>query len=176
MKQKEITIRRGTPEDAALLAELGAETFGDTFATQNTTVDMASYLAASFSPAIQAEELADPRVSYLLAEVEGEAVGFAKLMESQPEAAIHGPRPYELVRIYARKAWIGRGVGAFLMQACLDEAARLEFETLWLGVWEHNPRARAFYRRWGFIEVGSHAFTLGKDVQTDILMERPVRL
>ena len=171
-----IKIRTGAPADAAMLASLGAETFRDTFGDHNTPEDMESYLATAFSPAIQAAELADPRVTYLIAEVDGQPTGFAKLVDHPPEPVILGPRPLELERIYARRAWIGRGVGALLMQASLDEATRLGFETMWLGVWEHNPRARAFYRRWGFIEVGAHAFKLGEDNQTDILMERPVRM
>jgi ribosomal protein S18 acetylase RimI-like enzyme len=63
-------------------------------------------------------------------------------------------------------------VGAALMQACIGEAKQRGYETLWLGVWEHNQRARAFYRRWNFQEVGTHIFQLGNDPQTDILMER----
>ena len=58
------------------------------------------------------------------------------------------------------------------MQAAIDEAQRRGHDTLWLGVWEHNPRARAFYRKWGFVEVGTHIFVLGSDPQTDILMQR----
>ena len=59
------------------------------------------------------------------------------------------------------------------MGACLEEAAGGGYETLWLGVWEHNLRAIAFYRRWGFETVGSHTFLLGSDEQTDLIMVRP---
>jgi ribosomal protein S18 acetylase RimI-like enzyme len=57
------------------------------------------------------------------------------------------------------------------MQACIDEAKQGDYETLWLGVWEHNHRAQAFYRKWNFHEVGTHVFQLGDDPQTDILMQ-----
>ncbi len=70
--------------------------------------------------------------------------------------------------------WLGRGVGAALMRACLDEARRNQHQTLWLGVWEHNQRAQAFYRQWDFREVGTHIFQLGSDAQTDLLLERAV--
>jgi ribosomal protein S18 acetylase RimI-like enzyme len=70
---------------------------------------------------------------------------------------------------------IGRGVGAALMQACLEEAGRRGCETVWLDVWERNPRAIAFYRKWGFAEVGNQAFQLGEDLQNDILMARAVK-
>jgi ribosomal protein S18 acetylase RimI-like enzyme len=58
------------------------------------------------------------------------------------------------------------------MQACIDQASKIGHRTLWLGVWEHNTRARAFYEKWEFRDVGRHIFQLGDDRQTDILMER----
>jgi len=60
------------------------------------------------------------------------------------------------------------------MQACIGEAKRGGYKTLWLGVWEHNHRARAFYRKWNFHDVGTHVFHLGEDLQTDILMQRSI--
>jgi ribosomal protein S18 acetylase RimI-like enzyme len=47
------------------------------------------------------------------------------------------------------------------------EALRRGGETLWLGVWERNERAKAFYRKAGFIDIGSHIYTVGSDAQTD---------
>jgi RimJ/RimL family protein N-acetyltransferase len=41
-------------------------------------------------------------------------------------------------------------------------------------VWEHNPRAIAFYRKFGFVAVGDHIFPVDHDPQRDILMARPV--
>jgi GNAT superfamily N-acetyltransferase len=136
---------------------------------------MAAYLAASFSPEKQAAELADPSSVFLIAEIESAAVGYARLKESPSSAGIIGLRPIEIVRFYARKEWIGWGVGATLMKACLDEAEKRSCDTIWLDVWEHNPRARAFYRKWGFVEVGTQMFQLGDDLQTDLLMQRPVK-
>lgn len=60
------------------------------------------------------------------------------------------------------------------MRTTLETAAASGYRTLWLGVWERNPRAIAFYERWGFATVGSHVFRLGSDDQTDLIMERPV--
>lgn len=175
MAKADIKIRYGTAADNTLLAELGTQTFYDTFAADNTPENMAAYLAASFSPEKQAAELADPSSVFLIAEVEGLVAGYARLKEGQPPAGISGLRPIELVRIYACRAWLGQGVGAALMQACLDEAGRRGCDTLWLGVWEQNPRARAFYRKWGFVEVGQQIFQLGDDPQRDLLMQRSIQ-
>jgi ribosomal protein S18 acetylase RimI-like enzyme len=169
-----LNIRYAGPADNLLLAEIGAETFSDTFAPDNTPEDMAAYLAQSFSPEIQARELADPLCRFLIAERGPHVVGFAKLHFGPAPAAVAGRQPLEISRIYARKPWLGQGVGAALMQACLDEAARQGCDAVWLSVWQRNPRAIAFYRRWGFTEVGTAVFQLGGDPQTDWLMVRPV--
>ena len=81
----------------------------------------------------------------------------------------------EIGRFYARKAWIGKGVGARLMQACLCEAEAVACDVVWLDVWERNARAIAFYHKWGFTEVGMQVFPLGNDLQRDLLMARPVK-
>jgi ribosomal protein S18 acetylase RimI-like enzyme len=167
-----LTIRRGTPEDAELLAELGARTFKETFVTENTPENMAAYLASAFNPAQQGAELADPRCVFLIAEASGVVVGYAMLRAEKVAAGVTGERPIELVRLYVSQESIGSGVGAALMQACIDEARQRGHQTLWLGVWEHNARARAFYRKWDFHEVGTQVFQLGDDPQTDSVMQR----
>lgn len=173
-EESRVTLRRANSDDANLLADLGARTFLETFAADNTSEDMAAYLAANFNTAQQTAELADPAATFLIAEVEGVAAGYAKLRAGEPAEGIEGSRPIELVRLYASREWLGRGVGGALMQACLDEARRAGHETIWLGVWERNARAQAFYRKWNFRAVGEHEFQLGSDSQRDILMERAI--
>jgi GNAT superfamily N-acetyltransferase len=168
----DLTIRRADPEDAGLLAELGARTFSETFAADNSPEDMAAYLAASFNPARQTAELNDPASTFFIAEVGGLAAGYAQLHAGEPAEGVEGPQPVELVRLYVSREWLGRGVGAALMRACVDGARRAGHGTIWLGVWERNGRAQAFYRKWNFRAVGEHVFELGSDPQRDILMER----
>ena len=167
-----VTIRLGTLEDAALLAELGARTFSDTFAADNTPEDLAVYLAANFNVAEQTAELEDPGSTFLIAEVDGRAAGYAKLRDGEPEQGVAGANPIELVRLYVSREWLGRGIGEQLMRACIDAAQHAGHETLWLGVWERNARAQAFYRKWNFRTVGEHMFELGSDLQRDLVMER----
>jgi GNAT superfamily N-acetyltransferase len=168
------TIRRAASDDADLLTELGARTFSETFAADNTPEDMAAYLESSFTHEQLRAELDDSRSTFLIAEIDGVAVGYAKLHSGEASKSVQGDKPMELVRLYASAEWLGRGVGKALMQACISEAHHQGYRTLWLGVWEHNSRARAFYDKWEFREIGKHIFQLGADRQTDILMERPV--
>ena len=172
MSKPSIRIRTANPRDHELLASLGARTFRETFASDNTPEDMSDYLAKAFGPDRQAAELADPGTTFLIAEAEGQTVGYARLKIGPAPDCIQGLRPVEIARLYSIAAWIGRGVGAALMQACLGQAARLGCDVVWLDVWERNLRAIAFYRRWEFVEVGTQAFVLGSDVQHDLLMQK----
>ncbi|MDQ2921269.1 MAG: GNAT family N-acetyltransferase [Acidobacteriota bacterium] len=169
-----LILRRAKVDDAGLLAELGAHTFSETFGADNNPTDMAAYLALSFSEAQQAAELADPHSTFHIAETNGVAVGYAMLRSGSWLDGVTDDKPIELVRLYVSREHLGRGVGAALMRVCMNEASHHGHRTLWLGVWEHNHRAQAFYRRWNFHEVGTHIFQLGDDAQTDILMERPI--
>ena len=169
-----MTIRRATISDASLLADLGARTFYETFAVDNTPEDMAAYLAAAFSPSLQAKEITDPNTTLLIAEIDGIAAGYAKLELSAAPSCIRGPNPVELSRLYVSRDFIGSGVGAALMESCMGEAKRVGTATMWLGVWEKNERAQEFYKRWGFEELGEHTFMLGTDAQRDLIMQRRI--
>ena len=167
-----LVIRRGALEDAGLLSELGARTFSETFAADNTAEDLAEYVATSFSVARLTTELEDPASTFLIAEVDASPAGYTKLHAGEPEKGVEGAKPVELVRLYVLREWLGRGIGEHLMRTCIDEARQAGHETIWLGVWERNPRAQAFYRKWNFRAVGEHIFQLGADLQRDIVMER----
>jgi diamine N-acetyltransferase len=166
------TIRSATARDANLLAELGARTFSDAFAADNRPEDIEAYLASAFTLSRLESELADPCSRFFLSEIDGEAVGYAKLHSGKVPECVTGPGPLEIARFYVVREWHGRGVAQSLMQACIQAAREAGAGTLWLGVWERNVRAQAFYRKWGFRDVGAQAFLLGGDLQTDRVMER----
>ena len=106
----DLTIRRANPEDAGLLSELGARTFSETFAADNSPEDMAAHLTASFKPAQQTAELNDPASTFFIAEAGGLAAGYAKLHAGEPAEGVEGPKPVELERLYVSREWLGRGV------------------------------------------------------------------
>jgi ribosomal protein S18 acetylase RimI-like enzyme len=61
------------------------------------------------------------------------------------------------------------------MTHVFEAALRRGAGAVWLGVWERNARAIAFYRKCGFADVGSQTFELGSDRQQDRVMWRRVR-
>src|SRR5262245_31787619 len=104
-------IRYGTPDDATMLAELGAKTFFETFAKDNTPENMALYLRHSFSPDIQLNELSAPKNIFLIVEAQNIPIGFGQLILDSRDETIQGVKTLELRRIYALQEYIGRGVG-----------------------------------------------------------------
>jgi GNAT superfamily N-acetyltransferase len=165
-----VNIRPAVRADAAILAELGARTFRDAFAADNSIANMEAFLGAHYRPELQLAELEDPRNLYLLAEVSGVPAGFALLSDKPCEQGVSGARPLSLARLYVDRPFLGAKVGAALMRRCLEEARARGHDVLWLGVWEHNDRARAFYARWGFAEVGEMIFPVGSDPQRDLVL------
>jgi len=175
MPTAELFIRRASRDDVEILVELGIRTFRDSFGPDNDPQDLEAYLAAAFTPTQIASELADPTVTFLLAYAAEKPIGYAKLKTGKVPECVHGFKPVELVRLYVQKGVIGKGYGAALMAACIEEARQSGYETLWLGVWERNEHAQNFYRKWDFSEVGSKEFVVGKDVQKDRIMERRLK-
>jgi len=168
-----VRLRRATPSDASPLSTLAARLFEQAFGAANSPDDMRDYLAAAFSADAQRDELADAeRVVWIAEDATAAAIGYAALRRGSAASGVAGARPAEIERIYADRAWHGRGVGDTLMRACVDQARAWKCDAIWLGVWERNPRAIAFYEKNGFRGVGSQTFRLGRDVQTDIVMAR----
>jgi ribosomal protein S18 acetylase RimI-like enzyme len=170
-----IVIRTGVEVDAAALAELAARTFRETFAADNGAEDMALYLAQAYGTSQQQRELADPDITTLLVEVDGQVAGYAQLRSGMAPACVTGEAPIELWRFYIAHPWQGKGVAHALMRRTDSEACQRGGRTLWLGVWEHNERAKAFYHKTGFADVGSHVFMVGTDAQTDRIMVRALQ-
>ncbi len=165
-------IRVAHESDAEALATLAARTFQDTFRTENRPEDMDAYVAATFGTHLQQTELRDPGCTVLLAEKDRDLVGYAQLISSTrvpPGIPVHA---IEIQRFYVDRRYHGTGVASTLMQGTLDTARLAGATVVWLGVWERNARAIAFYRKYGFTDVGSQPFRLGEDVQTDRVMCR----
>ena len=165
-------IRRARVEDAASLAEIAARTFIDTFAAQNKPEDMNAFVARTYGEEHQRRELQDPELTTLLVESGDAMIGFAQLRRGEAPACVEAESHVEIQRFYVDRTWQGRGVAQTLMRECERLANELGVHAIWLGVWEHNTRARRFYEKCGFRDVGSHPFLLGSDLQTDRVMVR----
>jgi diamine N-acetyltransferase len=168
-------VREAVAADAARLAEFGARTFYETFAADNTAEDMRQHLASAWSSEQQLREIADPSMQTLLQlDSSGQWSGFAQLRAGKLSDGVPREGSIELYRFYVDKPWQGRGAAGALMTTVKECARRRGARTMWLGVWERNARAQAFYRKHGFEKVGRQVFVVGSDPQTDDVMLCPL--
>lgn len=167
-----LSIREATKEDAVLIADLSRQTFYDTFAADNTKEDMDLFLNKQFTRGRLILEVGAPENTFLLAHLDKEVAGYVKLRESKQPKSLGTKNALEIARLYAATAMVGKGVGKALMQASIDIAKARGKEVIWLGVWERNLRAIAFYQKWGFEKFDEWDFLLGNDLQRDWLMKK----
>jgi diamine N-acetyltransferase len=165
-----MNIRIATINDIDSLCKIGSKTFVETYGQQNTPENLQNYLEEKFNEKQISDEILTPKTIFLLVELENEMIGYAKmrvnLVENPDSTSL------EIERIYISKNYHGQKYGAMLMQKCIEVALENQYESLWLGVWEHNPKAINFYQKWGFEVFGEHIFQLGDDAQTDFLMKK----
>lgn len=171
-----IEFRYATPTDAAMLANLTANTFWDAYERDSNLERkyIRDYMSTAFSIEQITLELAEEKTIYLVAESNSEEIGYSKLLSGSSRPEISGNRNIEISRIYLIKEFWGKNFGAPLLNRCVDEARIKEFDIIWLSVWEHNLRAIRFYEKHGFSKVGKHMFDLASSPQTDFVMERKV--
>ena len=170
----EPVIRDATAADTDLLTDLAYTTFWDAFHDhpKNAPDDLAEYMAKAFSREQVEKELTAADNIFLIAEIDGEAAGYARLVVGATEEGVTGDRPVELNRLYSHQKFLGKGIGQRLMDESFSVGREHGCDVMWLGVWEFNPRAQAFYEKYGFRYVGRHVFQLGSDPQIDLLMQR----
>jgi diamine N-acetyltransferase len=169
-KNDRVEIRRATPEDALLISEISAITFFDTFKGTCTDDDMHEFIEQYFNEKQVFKELSDANDFYYFAFVNGDAAGYIRIKEEISDVEIiNRYKGVELKRIYVLKEYHSKKIGAALMNFALDLATAGNYELIWLGVWEHNERAKAFYHKFGFIDSGvMHPFPIGNMPQTDM--------
>ena len=164
-------IEDAVPADAAALAELAARSFFEAFAADNNPDDMRAHLLSAYTEALQRSEIEDPSIDTLLARSDtGRLMAYAQLRAGHLTEGVPAEDSIELWRFYVDRPWHGQGIAHMLMDAAKARARWRGAKILWLGVWERNARAQAFYGKHGFRKVGRHIFVVGSDPQTDDVM------
>lgn len=170
-----IQIRRAEEDDALALSVLAERTFRAAFAELNTAANMQLHCATTYGHAFQLAEIRDSSRETWVAEGNAGLVAYVQLRLDATSPMILGRRPVEIQRFYVDASHHGAGLAYQLMSHVVARAEAAESTVLWLGVWERNPRALAFYRKWGFDVVADHVFTVGNDPQRDLIMRRDVQ-
>lgn len=165
-----IIIRKATISDLEIIQEISKQTFIETFATVNTPENMANYVRENFNPEQIASEINNRESAFYLPSLENEIIGYMKLNFGDAQTEKQKENNLEIHRIYVLQAFHGKKIGQLLLDEAIKIAQQTGVESIWLGVWEENQRALQFYSKNGFVEFDKHIFTLGNDVQTDLLM------
>ncbi|KRL77907.1 GNAT family N-acetyltransferase [Secundilactobacillus paracollinoides] len=161
-----------TEKDLATLHTLSIQTFTETFGRYNTDANMSSYLATSYAPDQLKAELTNSDSDFVFLHVNGQLAGYLKLNQGAAQSDDMGKDYLEVERIYIKSAFQHSGLGRTLITYAEEQAEKKHLTKIWLGVWEHNENAKAFYQRLGFHQTGAHDFFLGDEQQTDFIMEK----
>lgn len=157
-------------EDIKKLQTIAKQTFTETFGSQNTAEDLAKFLNEEYDFNKLKSEVADPESFYYFCYFNDELAGYLKLNIGSAQTESDYPEALEVQRIYVLQKYQGQKIGLSLMQHAIAVAKKIKKSQVWLGVWEKNLKAQAFYRKSGFEKVGSHDFVLGDDIQTDYIL------
>lgn len=168
----DVTYRQCSPDDVRALRDISRKTFQETFADQNSAADLQAYLDKAFDTDKLRGELSDENSRFYFLYADGELAGYLKLNQAPAQTDINDEDTLEIERIYVAQAYQGRGLGRYLMNLAVRTAQAAKKSCIWLGVWEKNEKAIAFYKKHGFTRVGVHPFILGGDAQTDYIMRK----
>jgi diamine N-acetyltransferase len=167
-----LEIVKAGPANVEQLQNISINTFTQAFAHNNDAVSMQQYMDAAFSIEKLGDELKNPASHFYFGRINGEVCSYLKLNYAEAQNDIKDPQSLEVERIYVLKEFYGNNVGQQLLDFAFEIARRENYKYVWLGVWDGNPRAIRFYEKNGFKAFSTHAFWLGTEKQTDLLMRR----
>lgn len=168
----EIKLSLAIVNDYQVVQSIGRETFYEAFASQNPEGVMQEYLSTSFSDEKIKTELANKESQFFIAWDNDLPVGYLKISTGNAQTELLGPDALEIERIYVKASHQGKKIGQLLFDKALEVARKKQKKTVWLGVWEENPKAIRFYEKNGFVAFDKHIFNLGDEAQTDIMMRK----
>ncbi|WP_342087791.1 GNAT family N-acetyltransferase [Dyadobacter sp. OTU695] len=167
-----VQIIQATINDLDSVRQIGIDTFYESFSSANTEENMTHYLETGFSLEKVASELGNPFSEFHLAYDGDQLIGYLKINHGPAQSELKDDTALEIERIYVLQAWQGQKIGQLFYDKAIEIARTHQYTYVWLGVWEKNEKAIGFYKRNGFVEFDKHLFTLGTDIQTDIMMRK----
>jgi diamine N-acetyltransferase len=167
-----MSIKVCTIQELPILQKISYETFLDTFKDQNSPENMSAYLEKAFNIKQLEKELSNPFSQFFLVYFNNEVAGYLKVNTSDAQSEAMGEESLEIERIYIKSTFQKHGLGKVLLNKAIELAVELNKKEIWLGVWENNKNAIAFYEKMGFVQTGAHAFYMGDEKQMDFIMRK----
>lgn len=168
-------IKNCTLEDLQELQIISYDTFNETFKNQNSTENMSTYLEKAFTLEKLEKELSHPSSHFFFICVNREIAGYLKVNMNDAQTEEMGDDAFEIERIYVKETFKNQGLGKHMLDFAHNIAANHKKKRIWLGVWEKNYHALAFYKKHGFVQAGAHSFFMGDEEQTDYIMVKELR-
>jgi ribosomal protein S18 acetylase RimI-like enzyme len=165
-----IQIIPATTADLSLIETISIQTFTETFAPLNTAQNLATYIAAHFNPTTLKNELENSQSAFFFAKANNQILGYLKVNWGLAQTESLNEEALEIQRIYVLQEFQGQQIGQQLLLQAIAIAKNKKVDSIWLGVWENNKKALQFYKKNGFEAFDKHVFTLGNEVQTDLLL------
>ncbi|PEF59343.1 GNAT family N-acetyltransferase [Bacillus cereus] len=159
-----------TLKDIHRLQEISYETFNETFKHQNPPENMNHYLEKAFNLKQLEKELSNVSSQFFFVYFNDEIAGYLKVNIDDAQSEEMGNESLEVERIYIKSSFQKHGLGKYLLNNAIEIAIEHNKKNIWLGVWEKNENAIAFYKKLGFVQAGSHSFYMGDDEQVDLIM------
>lgn len=164
-----------TTANAAGLGAMARQAFSETFAHLYDADAFARFLDEAYGPGGTMErDLADPAIRWYAAAEGDTPIAYAKLTPLRAPAASPLQGAVELQQIYVLKDWHGSGIAQHLMDRALAAARAGKAPEIYLTVFAHNERAKRFYTRYGFSDVGECTFILGDRIDKDRIWRKPL--
>ncbi|WP_042136934.1 GNAT family N-acetyltransferase [Paenibacillus sp. FSL P4-0081] len=167
-----IAITKCSAGDLGLLQDISVETFRDTFEHQNSAEVMQAYLEKAFNLEQLNTELSNSASEFYFIYSKGELAGYLKVNTNEAQSENMGNHSLEIERIYIRRPFHNQRLGKYLIDKAIAIAVERNIDKIWLGVWERNGGAIAFYTKMGFVQTGTHCFYMGDEEQTDYIMTK----
>ena len=168
-------IRKVEIADVEVLAKLAKQTFRETFAHDNMEEQLQEYFEETYNLRVLSTELENPESETYFIMHEEEIAGFLKVNWGNAQTERELENAFEIQRLYVLQTFQGFGLGKQLFEFALEHAEKNGFSWAWLGVWEHNTKAQAFYNQYGFEKFSQHRFMVGQKVDTDWLLKKKLR-
>jgi ribosomal protein S18 acetylase RimI-like enzyme len=164
-------IRVASASDIDNLSRLAVRTYTDAFGASFTEEDLCCHVECELLPA--AFERILERDVVLIAEQRANLIGFAQFGPAVSASCDPSSAP-ELRRLYVDSARQGRGIGTRLAVAALSHPVLAGAPRVYLDVWKKNEAAQRFYRRHGFVPIGTRPFAVasGSETTPEIIMVR----
>lgn len=172
-----ITIIQADVSHAATIATIGKKSFRRAFEDLFINKEeLFKYLEYTYDPIKLTKSIRKENNVYLLALLEEEPVGFAKIKKFSLNGQIESIAQMELQKIYVLQEHHGKKIGTSLLNEIKYIANDICPDYIWLDTHISNDRAIKFYEKNGFIKINKHFFTIGSQIFEYYVMGLPVAL